>query len=193
MKIANKSQYLKLAAAGTLGNTLRTWPSLDDLIERGYPDDCRMTIRNRAKGSPYFVPTLFAKNVKNIVEKLVSKGADPATMYFQEVPHLAGCRAPKCEGCGRIMNAEVMRDASYIYMTYGTNPSLSLRTDIFEHGIITTGIQAVERIKTLDLECYDTLQDIWERYPDSIIEFTIFGSRVGVLNQRTVTWEVRNF
>ena len=194
MKITNKSEYLRLASKGLLGNTLRIWNSLDELMKRGCLDNTRLTIRNRIRSSPFFVPSVYAKDADKIVKEMIARGAAPESMYFQEVPHLAGCKDHKCQGCGRRINAEIMRDeSSYVYMAYGTNPSLSLRADVIENGLIACGLEALTRIKTLDENCYETIQDIWDRYPDVVIEFTIFSSPVGEFKQNFVVWEARSY
>jgi len=193
MIIADKSQYLRLASKGELGNTLRIWNSLEELAKRGCSSNARLTIRNRVRSSPFFVPSVYAVDVAKMVKSLVDRGANPESMYFQEIPHLAGCKDPKCQGCGRLINAEAVRDESYIYLAYGTNPSLSLRLDVLGSGRTANGLEAISRIKALDEGCYETLQDIWDRYPESVIEFTIFGSPVGEFRQNFVVWECRNY
>ena len=190
MNIPDKSTYLKLAAAGLLGNTLRTWGTVDGALAAGAR---RLTIRGKGRASKFFVPSLFAHEAHSVLRKLVARGAKPENLFVQEVPHLSGCTNRKCDGCGRIMNGEVMRTERYIHLVYGTNPALNLRKDILDNGIAVEMMTAVGRIKWADHDCWDTLNEIWQRYPDSIIEFSVFAMPVGIFNQCTVVWECREY
>ena len=189
-QINTKTEFLRLSATGVLGNSLRTWNDYPKFISEKF--DGRITIRNRNRQSKFMVPTLYSRDIDTVLLKMIKQGADINTMYIQEVPHLDGCRDVKCQGCGRLMNAEIMRTERYISMIYGTHPNLSLRQDVLRNGKKLDGILAVDMIKRVGgIECYDCLQSIWDRFPDAIIEFTVFSSRVGVLNQHHVIWEVR--
>ena len=42
-------------------------------------------------------------------------------------------------------------------------------------------------------EDFDMVMDIWDRYPDSVIELSKFARPVGALGRKVVIWEVRDF
>lgn len=189
MNIPDKSTYLKLAAAGLLGNTLRTWGTVDEALAAGAR---RLTIRGKERASKFFVPSLFAHEAHSVLHKLMARGAKPENLFVQEVPHLPGCMNRACDGCGRVMNGEVMRTERYIHLVYGT-AQLNLRTDILDNGIAIEMLTAVNRIKWADQECWDMLNDIWMAFPDTVIEFSVFAMPVGLFQQNTVVWEVRSF
>lgn len=189
MLIPDKSTYLKLSRANKLGNTLQVWDNYNSIPNsyKGF-----VTIRNRVKDSPFFVPNISIDAIPSKLKSLQSKGLNPNTVYFQEVPHQSTCVNLKCEGCGRVLNGEAMRDEAYINLTYGSSPNLNLRTDLNINGKIATKLTSVLYLKQF-YDCYEDLNEIWDDYPDSIIEFSVFTRNVGILDKNTIIWEVRNY
>lgn len=58
----------------------------------------------------------------------------------------------------------------------------------------SVGMQAFELMQHhMDQESWMNLQWLFSKYPDSTIEFSVFGRSVGTLGWNTVFWEVRNY
>ncbi len=192
--ISTKAEYLSLSNRGLAGNRLRSWTTLAELELERYPPRT-ITIRSKKKDSPFFVPSLLTQNVGLVILQLLARGAAQRDMYFQELPHAPGCGLQGCDGCGRLMNGEVMRDeAEYLNLIYGTSPQLNLRHDLERYGKTVTGVQAAITIQSVAGQvCYDALQELWDNHPTSIIEFTAFRMPVGVEGRPWVIWEVRDY
>ncbi len=190
-QIKSKHQFLLLSASGKLGNTLRTWWSADSVVGSGFTG--AVTIRNRVRDSPYFVPRVRVADVHKTAAGLQRQGAEAGSFYYQELPHEPRCCDAKCEGCGRTINGEVVRLSSGLYMKYGVSPDRNLRSDV-EHGEAVDGIRAVVAIRALaGTACWDALNEIWDNWPTAVIEFTAFRMNVGQLGQPWVIWEVRDY
>jgi hypothetical protein len=187
--IPNKSEYLKLAKENKAGNTLQTWYCHTE-IPKMFTGN--LTIRNKEKDSPFFIPNVPIKNLNTILTKLIKKGLNLSTAYFQEVPHKITCLNLKCEGCGRILNGEAMRSEEFMYLTYGVSENLNLRSDINLNGKVATGLQSVLYLKSKH-DAYQKLNELWDEYPHAIIEFSVFDRKVGNLNSNTLIWEIRDY
>jgi hypothetical protein len=188
-RILNKETFIRFSQRKLLGNTFQTWNTFQEI-----PKDFNgsITIRNREKDSPFFVPTIHSKNLYPELCRLEALSCSLETIYFQEIPHTSNCTSKSCQGCGRVLNGQAMRNEQYIDLIYGTNPNLNLRTDLENSGLIVTGLKSVLLLKSL-YNCYEDLHDIWNDYPESIIEFSVFSRGLGWRNTNTIIWEVRNY
>lgn len=193
MEIKTKREYLELSRAGKLGNTLRTWWSYEDLINSKFQG--HVTIRCYIRDSNMFVPDILVKDVATKLTEYMYAGALLSQFYFQEIPHLKGCENKDCQGCGRILNAEVSWiEPHHMVLRYGTNPSLSLRRDLDQNGIEVYDLTALETLRYFIKDSgIDYIQNIMDNYPDCVMEFSCFGYSVGVEKYPIVVWEVRQY
>jgi hypothetical protein len=178
MKVPDKATFMRLSQQGLLGNALQSWARPQDL--NGYKG--WVTIRCKIPDSPLFVPLTQHYNVESILEDYKKRGFESSNFYIQEVPIVP-----------RIMNFEVMRDTKYLYLTYGTDPSLNLRHDLERNGRRLEGLEAALLLKNKLGREMDQLNDVWDEYPESIIEATMFSQPVGVFDRQLVLWEVRDY
>ena len=183
MKIKNKREFKRLSKANQLGNRFRTFPTVEAAVASGVD---MFYIRGPVAQWPHMVTWVPAVHLESIVQGIEAKGPYRRDMEFVEVPH---------PSCYRSINAEATRDDHWLTLTYGTSLSLSLREDIEENGVTAHGLRAwhilQQRVPPGDVEM---LCEIWDRYPDSIIEFsTYLGQHLGIMRRSTVIWEVRDF
>lgn len=183
MQIRTKAEFLTLSREGLLGNTFRSWPTLEALATSGYRG--WLTIRALSRDSRFLVPWVPPGKVLRELRRLKQQGARVEHLYFQEVP------SPTVN---RTLNAEAKRSVRNLCMKFGTDVQLSLREDLEQNGRHAFGAAAIAIIRTrAGDDGYESLGEIWDRYPDSVIEFSAYERPVGTLGQRTIVWEVRNY
>lgn len=183
--IFTKESFRKLEREGALGNHFESWPCLTRAFLDGKHTQW-VTIRSLVANSPFMVPVAGPGYAawKAAAEELVERGARWEDMYFQEIP------AP---GNTRTINFEVYRNHHYLWLTWGTG-QINLRQDLEENGQVDSGLRALTILNFhLDDEDWQQLNDIWDRWPNATIEASRWTQRVGVLNQRLIIWEARQY
>ena len=183
MKIPNKKTFLDLSIKGRLGNWFSVYTSVEAALASSAPT---FYIRGPVAQWKFMVPWVSAEDLESTVQSIEAKGGRRSDMYFSEV-------VPK--GVYRSINAEARRDERGLTLTYGVSSQLSLRDDIAQNGIMAYGLAAWfvlrRRVPSQDIEM---LLDIWEEYPDCIIEFSTYpGKYLGVMKRSTIIWEARDF
>jgi len=95
-----------------------------------------------------------------------------------------------------LLQGEVMRGTSgwegYIGMAHGL-----LMRESKAQGYIKSarGLKVILACRTyMDPSSFDDMMDLFELYPDAVIEFTTYKQDVGIIpNRNTIFWEVRNY
>ncbi len=176
MKIRDKDEYRRLSAAGMLGNTFRSWPTAA-VCRAEY--NGWVTVRAlEASNKALFIPEIHINRIKSI-----NRGA-----YLQEVPP---------PGTHRVANLE----AGYIggvsdpglHVRYTTGNARNLRHDLDEAGRDVRGAVAARVLREVAGPDVEDLYNLWDRYPDAVVEASVFGCRVGVENKPLIVWEVRDY
>lgn len=189
MKIISKSEYGKLAHLGHLGNTFRLWDTVEEAQRDGYRG--WVTIRSRrASDRKLFVPHVKLSDLRvNADNELYIQLDDHyyapiSAVYIQE------CPSPDTE---RIVNFEAAHLIGGLHLTYAPNDPRPLRVSLEDSGLSCRGVDAYGVLRRYVGDDYDTLADIWETYPDAVIEGSVFGRATGRFNQKLIVWEVRDF
>lgn len=219
MHIPDKTTFKRLSAAGLLGNTFRQWDTLAEMESSGYQGF--VTVRSRkASDKRLFIPVIDADLLRGdggpehdvglfIVQTgLPTKSGrllTPGTwlfhcllkdVYFQEVPP---------PDTGRIINLEAARtpfkghldpagrNQAGLYVRYSLFSPLNLRHDLEQNGQDAEGVAAHVILRDFLQEDVDVLWDIWDRYPDAVIEATRFSVPVGAQDSKLVLWEVWDY
>jgi len=183
MKILNKKMFLDLSMKGRLGNRFSVHTSVEAALASSAPT---LYIRGPVARWPFMVPWVNAEDLESIVQGIEDRGGRRADMYFSEV-------VPK--GVYRSINAEARRDERGLTLTYGVSSQLSLRDDIAQNGITAYGLAAWFVLRRrMPPEDIDMLCEIWEEYPECIIEFSTYrGRHLGIMNRSTIVWECRDY
>jgi hypothetical protein len=185
MNITSKQQMRELYNADAFGNRLKTFSiaqAADNLYN--YPMGLMCNSRPGIQLPNYDKWCFDFVELFNVYMKWIELGINPNSITISETTFNAG---------GDIFQGEVMRTPEYIYLYY-TTVSGSMRKALKQEGKHATGIIAVELLKYyMDSSSYDNLQQLWDEYPDSIIEFTVCRDSLGTQNLNTVFWEVRNY
>jgi hypothetical protein len=105
------------------------------------------------------------------------------------------------------IKGEVMRDSRYLYMRYDMTPGLRMRAAYDYDGppgsVIPArcrgmahawGLEVQVLLKRyMDESSWDMLMDLFDRFPESIVEFSCYSKRVGHFALNTIFWECRNY
>lgn len=200
--IADKDAFKRIQSAGLLGNYFRMWDTVSAVADADY-HGC-LTVRSKqASDKALFIPVVHSDAVWQDGDylainehpaiggyRLHSKMSD---VYLQE------CPAPDA---GRIINLEASmghagaigsaRDG-LLYVKYALNDPTNLRHSLEQNGQEATGIEAINVLRRFLQEDRTQLYDIWDKYPDAVIEASRFTKRVGVFDSQTIIWECRDF
>ena len=187
MKIPDKGTFKRLSAALQLGNHFRAWDSLVDLEASGY----RGSVTQQAMLPGLSSTELFIPNIS--VAEVLERSRGVSGVYWREIAHQPDCPGDGCQGCGRTINLEAMRGDKGLCLRHAHHPTLNLRHDLIENGREVQGLEAVLLLRRYLQEDFDVLQEIWDSYPDAVIEASRFSVPVGVLESKLVVWEVRDY
>jgi hypothetical protein len=92
------------------------------------------------------------------------------------------------------MQGEIARSEYYFNLTY-TFEKAPMRIAFARDQWYTTGLKAKALVeKYMDANTLNDLQELWDVYPEAVIEFTCFDCNIGTKPHRnTIIWEVRNY
>lgn len=204
MKIKTKREFYELSHAGLLGNTVRQWEYEEFLISQFCGP---VAVRHKEPGSPWCRYDLAPEDAAIYVEELVDcNGARYEDFQISEhsPDHLV------------TVQGEVMRSHRGLELQYAwrsgkrMRQSLSLpRATVLKtdwkiihvdtaypllHVYDSHGAEAALLLRWfMDGQSRDFLDEIWDRYPDSVVEFACYEKPVGLLGWNTLFWEVRDY
>lgn len=203
MTIPDKGAFKRLSSAGLLGNTFRQWDTLQGVRDAGY--NGWLTVRaRRASDSKLFIPVI---HTMDVAHRQMGVGdwhlytRRPRTPVLPFRPHCAladvylqECPAPDTQ---RIVNLEAaispVPGNGGLYVRYAPNDPTNLRHSLERNGQDAEGLTAWHVLQHYLQEDAEVLYDIWDLYPDAVIEASRFSRAVGTLNSKLIIWEVRNF
>ena len=182
-KVSNKKDYYFLYSVGFFGNKPLTWNSIEEIKESGWEKGiCIRSKQGILRNKTVFDLTM--KEAMNYIEQLKRGGIPPQSLTFnQSMPN----EELKIQG-------EIMRSKENYSLTY-TTIKKPMNRALEEETLHSEGLMALKLIKeNLFPSSYEDLQDLFDIFPDSIIEFSSYNVPVGNLkNRNTILWEVRNY
>ena len=185
MTIPDKKTFKRLSELGVLGNRFRYWNSIVEVLKSGYKGG--VYIRGPVAGWKWMMPWVDVSCLVATVSNLARRSGTPASelQYVEVLPF----------GTPRSINGEMGWMTQGPVLRYGTSAELSLRHDLEENGIELCGLKAVHRLASqVPPEDVLMLYEIWDQYPQAIIEFTTYADEyVGIYKRKTVVWEVRDY
>jgi hypothetical protein len=180
LKVA-KSLFVDGYQAGRFGNRAPTWNTINELADSSYSG--LVHIRNRVAGGPtwYDVP---ADKVARVYCEVTQQGLlRPADAYFSGMAPTALTT----------IQGEVRRSERGLDLTY-SRVAKPMRQSLLEGSRSACGLIAQELLRYyMDAPSYDWLNELLTEYPESVVEFSCYGTRWGTLGLNTVFWEVRNY
>lgn len=171
MYVKNKREYYNLEKKHLLGNTLRTWYGLDAYIASNCP--CNVGFRS------YNTNGLFIPKV------------DLEALQMLRLEGLDGIFSEKPDDSRLLLQGHIESDFS---LYYSIEKNKTLR-EVENSLLCMHGLQSREVLKYhLTTASYEDLCELFELYPDSIIEFSVFDYCLGWAKGRNaIIWEVRNY
>jgi hypothetical protein len=186
-KIPDKQTFKRLSSALRLGNHFQAWDSLAELEASGYNGFVtQQALLPGLSSTDLFIPNI-------AVSEVLERSRGLSGVYWREIAHRPDCPGGDCHGCGRTINLEAMYGDRGLCVRHSHHPTLNLRHDLIVNGREVWGLEALIVLRRYLQEDHEVLQEIWESYPDAVIEASRFSSPVGVLNNRLVVWEVRDY
>jgi hypothetical protein len=161
--------------------TPREWAAFDRA--RSWPVPV-VAARLKTAASKYMNYDLRPHEATAYIKRICAKEGWPLDVW-----QFAEC-APDHENT---LQGEVMRTERYVhlrYVMYGhERMRYTLNTPLERQA---EGAAAVAILKQwMDGHSWDTLQYIWDRWPDAIVEFCCYEKPVGLLTTNTLFWEAR--
>jgi hypothetical protein len=155
---------------GLFGNRIATWTSINDFYKSGY--NGKVTLRDKNQQGGLCQYNVDSKDVPKSDSIVINISAPDEFLLFQ---------------------GEITRSKDYLYL-FASCEKTKMR-DALKSAIGFTGLDVVRLLKmSMTPSSYDDLQDLFELYPDSIIELGVYSINVGLLPHRnTLIWEVRNY
>lgn len=181
-RIDHKADAVRLFIAGDFGNRVRQWPSLDEYRASGFGGlvVLRYAGENGGGWCQYGVDP---SKVDGFIERWVSEGADRSRVYVNEA----------ADDEGLVIQGEIMRSINYYSMRY-SKVKKPMRAALAESQFHVDGLSAKQIISgAMDSGSIEMLNHIFDRWPDSVVEFSVWDRPVGDLGLNTIFWEVRNY
>ena len=198
-QINSKSEYYALARRHLLGNTIRQWTANEFVTLYEHKDASlpkTVALRGMTPASKKFQAydlTLVEARFRVNWVRLSGLAVTTVLIDEQAPDHLS------------TLKGEVMRCEKYLYLRYDMTPGLRMREAMAEDDFTfpvfpervrgmahVDGIRAVELIRSkMDSIGIEMLNDIFDRFPDAIVEFSCYSKRIGWACSNTVFWEVR--
>ncbi|MCD6359709.1 MAG: hypothetical protein J7M38_02520 [Armatimonadetes bacterium] len=183
MTVDTKSAFYELFLRGATGNCLRNW-SYPDYLKSDFSGGVAVRLRNRASSLMKYDlpgPAAVARYVRRLEQQ---HGISPDQVIVSEL-------APDDD---LILQFEAMRCERYLYLRWNDTPGLRMRQAMENHCRHCWGLEAVERVRqALDAKSWNWLQELFDRYPDSIVEATAYRHGLGIYGWNTLFWEIRNY
>lgn len=181
--VLTKRDFVRRYKAGEFGNAAPTWDTIKEFLESGY-DLGPIHIRNRITGADTWY-NLEPGDVPLVWEAICRKGFKPDDLYLSAM-------APTEK---TMFQGEALQTPEGLKVTY-TFCRKPMRDALKESCLYATGIRANTLLKDyLCANSYEWLQTLFDRYPEHVVEFSVYRRCWGTLYPRfnTVFWEVRKY
>jgi hypothetical protein len=175
VKINNKRKMVELLESGALGNATRIWRTPEDLLLSTFQGPVAIRSLNSWKK---YKPGMSTSDCIAYYYELIKSGDRASSLFFHEW-------TPE-DSLECICHLARTEDGYELIWSYTSNIAID--------SYCLQGVKAVEKTKDLvGGHNWDKLQQIFDNYPESVIEFSIHNSGQGICNEDMVVWEVRNY
>lgn len=183
--VLTKHDFVRRYARGEFGNASPTWNNYREWWEDWQPDGWETAlyhVRNRVAGGRtwYNVGGCRLGEVWDYACSLYQ----PSQLYISAM----------CPTELTTLQGEVRRSERYLDLTY-TTVAKPMRDALAESTQYASGVLAVSLLRShMNPKSYDWLQELFDRYPDHVVEFTCLDTCWGTLpGYNTIFWEVRSY
>ena len=175
MRIKNKREMVELLESGALGNATRIWHDPKELLASGFKGP--ISVRSSVSWGK-FKPEMSTIDCIAYYRELIRLGARSSSLFFHE------WAPPE----SMVVICHLGRTEYGYELLWSRNKNIAIDTQIV-HGLVAK-ITLEELAGEHNRE---KLQEIFDIYPESAIEFTIHNQRVGRSHEDMVIWEVRDY
>lgn len=181
--IAAKKRYYSLSESNFFGNRALTWGSVDEIIDSGWKGKiCIRSKKGIERARTPFALTLEETILK--IQEFKKEGIPSEELIFNE----------SMPDEYLTIQGEVMRSPENYSLVYSTIKA-PMNIAFKKERLFAKGLRALNLLKgNLCPSSYESMQIIFDMFPNSVIEFSAYDIEVGNLpNRNTVIWEVRNY
>ena len=182
--IWDKEQNYDLWTSGAFGNRFRAWRTYEEYLASGFGG--RVVLRYLGDaGGKWCRYNLPPDEVAQTIQKCVQSGADPALMMFNEA-------AP--DHCV-VLQGELWNGGDNWNYFYHSFARAQMRAALTAAPKESWGLRTAMLLRShMTPSSYADLEVLRERYPDHVLEISIFACCVGdTPGRNTVVWEVRRY
>lgn len=178
--VGSKTQYYDLARRGWMGNSLPSY-SVDEFRRLRGSNGTLYGIRAAVPGGTEVRYRLTRRQVEREIS-----GLDGRITGLVKI-------SPMAPDDRLTLQGEVMRTERGLYLRYNQTRGLSMREAYGEmkHAVGLTALLLLRRY--LDADSMAMLEELLDRHPDAVVEFTAFDCSVGEWKRNTLFWEVRSY
>jgi len=174
--IKNKIEMYDLLRQGLLGNTLESYATFQEITRIPHWTKGRWAVREAGNVSGgKFITGVKAGCLRKQIHK--NFGERPINISRQLDNKLC------------LLQAEIYDD----YMMYSTYPGF-FRTAMqyAKHSFSACGTRSILKAYC-DQPSYENIERLQEKYPDHVIEITVYAIPIGIYKWNTLFWEVRQY
>lgn len=180
--IRHKKDFIERWKRGDFGNRLRTWDSLEEFLASG-TTDCLVGYRSRVSSSKRCRTHFKPEEIEEAVRQEIARGAGADELYIGESPDDSTLR----------LQGEFYYGLSGPSLFYDTTPGLNMRTAMLR-GRQTYGVTAMQLLRYhMDGSSFDDMMELTNTYPNAVVEFSVYGHKLGNCGRNTIIWDVRDF
>lgn len=191
--IPTKAEFYKLYQPYALGNTIRQywWAEWKKLFEAGQEpkDVAGWAVRVTIPDNPFMKYEL---------------SREECVLYCKELEYLHGLRTDQIQVSELApdhkltLQGHVMRGTAYLngeaVEDFFDDPRKNRMRDSMKRFKPYSGLHYHSLLKSkMDAPSWTMINELWDRYPDSIIEYAIYSIPVGWMGINTIIWEVRDY
>lgn len=185
--IKDKEYFLNLWTLGLIGNRLRAWSNVTELLNDPNPP-ALVNMRSHDPKDPRerSSKTVYGIRFQDVCKEVYAKhcdGVDIARLYFNEP---APDEVLKIQGY-------LARGAGEYILDYSTAVNVKMQ-QAMQHPKKLSGLSSVTALlrKYMDPTSFVEVFELLDEYPDCVVEFSTYGQDCGILPGRnTLIWEVR--
>ncbi len=180
--IQTKAEFLNLWNHGLLGNKLRSWDCFQAL-EADPQSPYLVNMRTRQTGNSFVKYGVIRPHVPVFMRDWNGFGVKPEEVFFNEP-------APDEE---LVVQGYLMRSTDFFDLDYN-EAKLKMR-DAMMNPKSMSGSAVMRYLRPkMTQDSWDDLNDLFDQYPDDVVEFGIYQNCLGHLPGRNlVIWEVRSY
>lgn len=178
--ILNKSVYYRLWREGKLGNRIRMWKTIPDIISDSYTGI--FNARHCIPASPHSLWFLSLNDIPKFKDHCLKNNLKESDFQFNEA-------TPDNK---LLIQGEIV-ETTDLHLAYHTDQILMREAmKIAKH---TKGLIAKEILKYYcDINSYEMICGLLEEFPEHVIEFGVYDTFLGFIPRRnTIIWEIRKY